>query len=104
MRIALAGLLVVALWPVGCASFDGRGLIPGQSTEKDVEALMGVPAFSTTATNGDTVLYFSRQPTCRKNYAAYSRPDGVLRGIEQLLTEQNIALIVRDISTREQVR
>ena len=104
MRNALKALLVVALWAVGCASFDGRGLVPGQSTEKDVEALMGVPAFQVKGTNGDTVLYFSRQPTGRKNYAAYIRPDGVLRGVDQLLTEQNIALIVRDVSTREQVR
>ena len=34
----------VALLLGGCASYDGRGLIPGRSTQAEVEALMGLPA------------------------------------------------------------
>ena len=33
-----------ALALAGCASYDGRGLVPGTSTGPQVEALMGKPA------------------------------------------------------------
>jgi hypothetical protein len=42
-RFFLAVSALVAL-ASGCASFDGRGLVPGKSTQAKVEALMGVPA------------------------------------------------------------
>ena len=96
--------VVIALFLAGCAAFDGRGLVPGQATESDVVALMGAPAGRVQAANGDTILYFSRQPTGRMMYAARMAPNGVLRSIDQLLTEYNIANIVRDVSTRDQVR
>jgi len=98
----LATLLVLAL--AGCASFDGRGLVPGQSRAQDVEARMGKPAQSVKLPDGGTVLYYPRQPTGREMYALRLSADGVLRSIEQLLTEQNIARLVRGSTTREQAR
>lgn len=95
---------IVVLLLAGCASFDGRGLVPGQSTERDVEALMGVPAERMKMPEGDTVLYYPRQPTGRMMYAVRIAPDGVMRSREQLLTEQNIARLLRDSTTREQAR
>lgn len=97
----LAALLVLI---PGCASFDGRGLAPGQSRTQDVEALMGVPAQTVKLPDGDTLLYFPRQPTGRMMYAVRIAPDGVMRSKEQLLTEQNIARLTRDATTREQAR
>ena len=88
----------------GCASFDGRGLVPGKSTEQDVVALMGAPADRIKLADGDTKLYFPRQPEGRMSYAARIAPDGMLRSVDQLLTEQNIANLVRGTTTREQAR
>lgn len=88
----------------GCASFDGRGLVPGQSTAKDVEALMGAPAERIKLADGDTNWYYPRQPTGRMMYAVRMSPGGVMRSREQLLTEQNIARLYRDTTTREQAR
>jgi hypothetical protein len=88
----------------GCATMDGRGLVPGQSTTKDVEALMGAPTERMKLPDGDSTWYYSRQPTGRMMYAVRFSPDGVMRSNEQLLTERNIARLVRDSTTREQAR
>jgi hypothetical protein len=95
---------IFALLLAGCASFDGRGLVAGQSTAKDVEALMGVPTERLKLPDGDTAWYYARQPTGRMMYAVRMSPDGVMRSREQLLTEQNIARLYRDTTTREQAR
>jgi hypothetical protein len=71
----------------GCASYDGRGLVPGQSMQSDVEASMGAPADVREMPNGETVL----------------GPDGRLLAIEQRITEQNIARIVPGKTTADEV-
>lgn len=100
-------LLIVAIAALavsGCVSFDGRGLAPGQATESEVVAQMGPPADRIQLSDGDTMLYFPRQPTGRMMYAARMAPDGRLRSITQLLTEQNLANLVRGTTTRNEVR
>jgi hypothetical protein len=103
MKIKLLAALLVLLVS-GCASFDGRGLVPGQSTAKDVEALMGVPTERMKLPDGDTTWYYARQPTGRMMYAVRFSPDGVMRSNDQLLTEKNIARLYRDTTTRDQAR
>jgi hypothetical protein len=103
MKLKLFAALLVFLL-AGCASFDGRGLVAGQSTAKDVEALMGVPAERIKLADGDTNWYYPRQPLGRMMYAVRMSPEGVMRSREQLLTEQNIAGLYRDATTREQAR
>jgi len=98
----VAALMVLAV--SGCASFDGRGLVPGQSTAKEVESLMGVPADRIKLPTGDTNWYYPRQPDGRMMFVVRLSPDGVMRSKEQLLTERNIARLVRDVTTREQAR
>jgi len=98
----LAAFIVVLLH--GCAGFDGRGLVPGQSTTKDVETLMGVPTERIKLEDGDMNWYYSRQPMGRMMYAVRFSPEGVMRSDEQLLTEQNIARLTRNVTTREQAR
>ena len=95
---------IAALAVAGCVSFDGRGLAPGQATENEVVAQMGPPADRIKLPDGDTMLYFPRQPTGRMMFAARMAPDGRLRSISQLLTEQNLANIVIGTSTRNEVR
>jgi outer membrane protein assembly factor BamE (lipoprotein component of BamABCDE complex) len=94
---ALAAMALVA----GCASFSGSSLVPGKSTRAEVEALMGKPAAAVSKPNGETHLYFSRLPVGRKMYLAMIGPDGVLRGIEQTLTKENIAKVKADMTQAE---
>jgi hypothetical protein len=74
----------------GCASFEGRGLVPGQSTAADVESVMGRAADKRVGAGGETVYYFPRLPWGYETYAARIAPDGKLIALEQRLTEDNI--------------
>jgi len=103
MRLAyISGFLFLLL--AGCASYSGHGLVPGQSTAKDVEATMGTPRERITSANGDTIWYYPHQPFGRQMYAVSIAPDGRMRSIEQTLTEQNAARLVPGTTTRAQAR
>ena len=88
MRLILICTTIAVL--AGCAGYDGRGLVPGQSTAADVEALMGPVAERRAGPGGEQVLWFSRQPYGRANYAARIGPDGKLIAVEQRLTVDNL--------------
>jgi hypothetical protein len=95
-----ATLLAVA----GCASVDGRGLVPGKATLGEVEALMGAPAHRVALPNGDSALYFSRLPEGRAVYVVTVGPDRVMKSIEQRLVRSNLKFISVGISTMNDVR
>lgn len=95
------GAMAAALLAAGCVSFSGSGLTPGKSTRAEVEASMGKPAAADSKANGETYLYFSRLPFGRAMYLAKIGPDGVLRGIEQTLTKENIAKVKADMTQAE---
>jgi hypothetical protein len=95
---------VALLFLAACASFDGRGLVPGQSTEAEVVALMGQPAQVLPGPGGGKLLYFSRQPFGRQIYKASIGPDGLLRSLEPTLTPDNIRRIQVDKTTRDEAR
>ena len=97
-------IVVAVLLLTGCATYDGRGLVPGQSTEGDVEALMGKPAEVREMQGGETVLWYPRMPYGDGSYAARIGPDGRLLAIEQRLNEQTIAQIHPGQTTDAQVR
>jgi hypothetical protein len=88
----------------GCASFDGRGLVPGKSTEAEVVGLMGKPAQTLQGPGGGKLLYFSRQPYGREIYKARIGADGTLRGLEQTLTPANTKRIAANSTTKDQLR
>jgi hypothetical protein len=88
----------------GCASFSGSSLVPGKSTAAEAEALMGVPAQKLTLPNGDSALYFSRQPAGRAMFVVTIGRDGVMKSIEQRLVPGNIAKIVAGAWTKKEVR
>jgi hypothetical protein len=101
MKVILA--LCLAVLMAGCASFDGRGLTAGQSTLADVERVMGAPA-ERRQVGGETWLYYPRQPFGRKTFVARAAADGRLLGLEQRLTDENIAKIIPNTTRAEQVR
>ena len=98
--LALGTALLLA---AGCASFDGRGLSAGQSTQADVERVMGAAA-ERRQVAGETWLYYPRQPFGRKTYVARLNADGRLIGIEQRLTDENVAKLIPNTTRAEQVR
>jgi hypothetical protein len=99
----MRAILAIALLLGGCASFDGRGLAPGQSTSADVERLMGAPA-ERRQVSGETWLYYPRQPFGRTTFVARVAPDGRLVALEQRLTDENVARIRTQTSRRDDVR
>jgi hypothetical protein len=97
--LPLALILVAA-----CASTDGRRLVPGQSTAADVEAAMGRPAEKRPAPGGETVYFYPHLPWGYATYAARIGSDGKLLGVEQRLTEKNIALLKPGVTRAHEVR
>ena len=93
----------VLLFLAACASFDGRGLVPGQSSERDVQAVMGKPAERQALASGETVYWYPQLPWGHVSYAARIGPDGHLVALEQRLTEDNISKIVRGQTTGKEV-
>jgi hypothetical protein len=93
--------LVFAL--AGCASFDGRGLAPGQSSAADVERVMGAPA-EKRQVGGETWFYYPRQPFGLKTFVARVAGDGRLVALEQRLTDDNVARIVPNTTRANEVR
>lgn len=88
----------------GCASFEGRGLMAGQSTLADVEKVMGRAAEKRPAPGGEMAYYFPRLPWGYATYVARIGADGRLVAIEQRLTEENIAKLKPGATRAEEVR
>jgi hypothetical protein len=103
MRVLFA-VCLAALVALGCASYGGRGLVPGQSTVADVEALMGAPAESRPGPNNELWLYYPRQPFGRAVFVARLAADERLIGVEQRLTQENFARVLPNVTGREEVR
>ena len=82
-----ATLLAAAFLAVGCASYDGRGLKPGVSTEADVRTLMGTPAMEFTESDGSRRLVFPRGPLGTRTYIVDIGADHALRSVDQVLSD-----------------
>lgn len=98
MKYVLALLLLA-----GCASFEGRGLVPGQSTVAEVEAKMGPAADKRVTTAGETVYYYPRLPWGYATYAARISPEGRLIALEQRLTEENVGRLKPGATSAQEV-
>lgn len=100
---ALATTALLSLLVHGCASFDGRGLVPGKSTAAEAEALMGPPAQVLPLAEGGQALYFSRMPEGRAVFQVSVDSQGIVRSIEQKLTRQHIWELHNGSSTKDDV-
>jgi hypothetical protein len=101
MRILL---LIAVMLVAACATFDGRGLVPGTSTAAQVESAMGPAADKRVQANGETWVYYPRQPYGLQTYVARIAPDGRLAAVEQRLTDENVAKLERGKSRSDDVR
>jgi len=87
--IALAALVLAA-----CAgTIGGPSLEPGKSTAQDVTKQMGKPALTLDQPGGGKVEYFTTFPFGRDTYAVSLGADGVVRSVEQRLTQDNVQKI-----------
>jgi hypothetical protein len=102
VKTIVASAAVVVLL-AGCASYSGYTLAPGLSTAAEVEATMGQPALRRSGPGGETVLWFPRMPYGDGSYAARINPEGKLVSLEQRITEENIAKLVRGKTSAEEV-
>jgi len=100
-RQLLAALSVLAA--AGCASYGGSGLVPGRSTAAEVESLMGAPDEKLGLADGDSEWFYTR-PQGRETFAVTLSPGGIVKSVEQRLTEQNLARLRAGASTRQDVR
>jgi len=103
IAFALAAALLAMVTASGCASFDGRGLAPGQSSAADVERVMGAPA-EKRQVGAETWYFYSRQPYGRVMYVARVAPDGRLVSLEQRLNDATVAKIVPNSTRAQEVR
>ena len=99
----MRGLLLLLLLAAGCASYDGRGLVPGQSTAAEVQTVMGPAADKRPAAGGETVYYYPSLPYGRATYAARIALDGKLIAVEQRLTLENMAKLKPGVTRGEEV-
>jgi len=86
----------------GCA--NPRALVPGQSTEADVRSRMGNPTDSRTDPNGDRLFEYPTGPEGFVTYLVRIGPDGRVKDVSQLLTEEQLAKIVPSKTTKAEVR
>ena len=91
----------VFLLLAGCASFDGRGLVAGQSTRPTSRRSWARPPTSAPRRGGETVYYYPRLPWGYATYAARIAPDGKLVALEQRLTLENIEKLKPGVTRAE---
>ncbi len=102
-RSCIALVLAAVMTATGCASFDGRGIVPGQSSAADVERVMGAPA-DKRQVGAETWYFYPRQPYGRVTYVARVAPDGRLVALEQRLNDATVAKIVPNSTRAQEVR
>ena len=79
--------LSAALLLASCASYDGRGLHAGASSEADVRGLMGSPALELAADDGGKSLAYPRGPLGTQTFIADIGRDGRLEAVRQVLND-----------------
>ena len=80
-------IFALAVAAGGCAAYSGMGLRPGSSTESDVRGVMGAPALEMRDPDGSRNLYYPRGPLGKQTYVAEVGPNGVLRGVSNVLND-----------------
>jgi len=98
ITIMLASLLAL----FGC-DLGMQSLKPGVSTAAEVKSAMGQPAFEWKEPDGSLTWEYPRGPLGVVTYMVTIRPDGVLKEIRQVLTQEYFARI-RPGLTQDEVR
>jgi len=97
-------LLILPLLLSACASYDGRGLVAGQSSLEDVVLLMGAPAMQWTDVSGLRQLAYPRGPMGVHTFMLFIGPDGKLLRIENVMQPATFARVKAGMSSEEVLR
>jgi hypothetical protein len=95
-------LLFSALTLASCASYDGRGLRPGVSTEAEARHVMGEPAMQFTESDGARELVYPRGPQGIQTFMVHVSRDGIVQAIEPVLNDATFNAI-RPGMTKEEI-
>ncbi len=101
LRSALgAGMLALL---AGCATYGGRGLVPGKATLDDVAREMGKPALRWSNPDGSQQLAYPRGPEGYATFMVLVAPDGTLKSIENVLDERHFAAVKAGNTDRDEI-
>lgn len=103
---ALIKALILSLVALvaACASYGGRGLVPGEASLDDVYATMGPPALRWQDPDGSVQLAYPRGPHGFDTYMVRTGPDRKLRQIENVLDTEHLAKIRAGMSKDDVLR
>ena len=99
-----ASALVLALVLAACASYGGRGLRPGASTEAEVRATMGEPAMQFSNPDGSRQLAYPRGPLGTQTFMVHVGRDGLLRSVEPVLSDVTFNAIQPGLAQEQVLR
>lgn len=94
---------LTALVLPACDYVNLKELKPGVSTAAEVRSRMGNPMQEYRNADGSVTWEFSRQPSGVECYMITIGPDQIMRQVEQVLTEANMAKVVAGMD-RDEVR
>lgn len=97
-------LLLVAVALASCASYDGRGLRPGASTEAELRQVMGEPAMQFSNPDGSRELAYPRGPLGHQTFMAHVSRDGIVQAIEPVLGDDTFNAIQPGMTEGEVLR
>lgn len=99
---------ILLLWSLlllgACASYDGRGLKPGEAGLEDVLSTMGQPALRWHDPDGSQQLAYPRGPAGFHTFMVRLGANGKLQGIENVLDEEHLADVRVGLSQEQVLR
>ena len=87
-----------------CASYGGRGLMPGQDRLGNVVRVMGQPAMQWQNADGSKQLAYPRGPMGHHTFMVYIEADGTLQKIENVLEPKHFKRIQAGMNQQEVLR
>lgn len=97
-------LPIVALLVAACASYNGRGLVPGESTLADVVRVMGKPAMQWENPDRSRQLSYPRGPFGYDSFMVFVDAQGRLQRIQNVLNSETFAKVRPGMSQAEVLR
>ena len=102
MRLSTILALSLAGFLAGCSSTGS--LVPGQSSQADVRARLGAPTEVRKDRNGDELWEYPGGAEGHESHLVRLGPDGKVKEVTQLLTEERLLSVVPGRTTRQDVR
>ena len=96
--------ILLALVAAACASYSGRGLQPGVSSEDEVRRTMGPPALELANPDGSRQLAYPRGPLGTETFMVRIGRDGLVQGMDQVLRDETFYRIVPGITKDDVLR